>query len=436
MVLADFPLTSNGKVDRRALPAPEYARPQLGEAFPFQGPRDAVETELVEIWERALGVRPIGITDDFFELGGHSLLAANVFGEIAKRYGRDLPLATLFRQPTIAELATVLRSEAAQASWSPLVSIRATGSKPPFFCLHSAGGNVLEYYPLAKHLGPDQPFYALQSEGLDGGPAEPSRLEDMAARYLGAIRTVQPRGPYRLGGFCFGGMLAFEVAQQLLAIGQDVTLVAMIENPTGDYGCSLPGTTPLQRQMHRAGQRVLLELGNLGPLDQRAKLAYAVQRARRLLSLGGVGVERLVHPLLERTRLGRQLSRAAAFEELIAAHGRAYSQYVPHSYPGRVVVFRASEQAWGVAPDPAMGWTGLLPDEPEVRVVPGQHKNILKEPWVTALADQLQACLDAPATTRQRSSSELELVTSDTGHLPHETFTSAQPDRDVHLRVC
>ncbi|MDQ6672832.1 MAG: amino acid adenylation domain-containing protein, partial [Chloroflexota bacterium] len=394
MILPSLPLTSNGKVDRRSLPSPDRSRVELRQTY--VAPRDQLESELAEIWAQALGVRPIGITNNFFDLGGHSLLAALIFGEITSKYGRELPLTTLFRGPTIAELAVILRAQPRQLPWSPVVAIQATGSRPPFFCLHSAGGNVLEYYPLATRLGPDQPFYALQAQGLDGGPTGPDRLEDMAAQYLAAIRTVQPSGSYHLGGFCLGGLLALEVAQQLRAAGEDVALVVMIETPTGGYGQPLPHTTALERLTHRARQRVELELGNLAPLEPRARMAHGLKRVHRLLTLGWTNLEKATDPLFARVP-DRQYSHARALDALTAAHGRAYDNYVPRGYPGRVVLFRASEQPWGIIPDPTMGWDGLIPVESEIFEVPGRHKNILAEPYVRSLAERLHACLEPAA---------------------------------------
>jgi thioesterase domain-containing protein len=221
----------------------------------------------------------------------------------------------------------------------------------------------------------------------------------MAAQYLAAIRTVQATGPYYLGGFCLGGMLAFEIAQQLTAAGEDVGLVAMIENPTGVYGRPLPHITPLQRMAHRARQRLELELTNFAPLEPRARVAHGLQRANRLLTLGLVRVETAADPLLVRTRPSRRPSRARVLEALTEAHARALEAYVPRPYAGRVVVIRASQQPWGIIPDPAMGWSGLIQDGLEMYEIPGQHKNILKEPRVRLLAERLSACLASATRT-------------------------------------
>src|SRR5205807_4621015 len=144
-----------------------------------------------------------------------------LFAQIEEQLGKRLPLATLFQAPTVAQLAGILKKENAP-SWSSLVSIQTLGSRLPFFCVHAVGGNVLEYYDLARHLGSDQPFYGLQSQGLDGKQAPLTRIEEMAAYYIKEIRKVQPEGPYAVGGRSFGGIVAFEMACQLHAQGQEV----------------------------------------------------------------------------------------------------------------------------------------------------------------------------------------------------------------------
>ncbi|MDZ4700269.1 MAG: condensation domain-containing protein [Rhodothermales bacterium] len=192
-------------------------------------PVNEMEIVLTQIWEKALGINPIGPNENFFELGGHSLLAVSIFDEIQQRYpDASLPLAVMLQSPTIASLAARLRGEG-ETGWSPLVVIQAGRSTAPIFCIHGAGGNVLFYRDLAIHMGPDQAVFGLQSQGLDGEmPLLPS-VEAMAARYLQEIVRVQPNGPYYLVGYCLGGTIALEIAQQLRARGQEADIVAMLE---------------------------------------------------------------------------------------------------------------------------------------------------------------------------------------------------------------
>lgn len=226
--LDSLPLTPSGKVNRRELPAPNYIRTQTDQAL--IAPRNVVETQLIRIWEDLLEVKPIGINDDFFELGGHSLLAVHLFTEIKKTFGTNLPLATLFQGSTVADLAKLIVEQPDQQLWTSLVAIQPQGSKPPIFCVHGGTGDVLWFRELAHHLGKEQPFYGLQSRGLDGCQEPFTRIEDMAAHYISEIRLVQPEGPYLLGGYCFGGEVVYEMARQLQSQGEKVLLLAIISS--------------------------------------------------------------------------------------------------------------------------------------------------------------------------------------------------------------
>jgi acyl carrier protein len=188
-----------------------------------------------------LKVKRIGIHDNFFELGGHSLLAVRIMAEIERLLQRKLPLATFLQAPTIGDLADVLRKEDWKPSWSSLVPIRAGGSKPPLFLMHSHGGNVLEYYPLAERLDADQPVYALQARGLDGHIIKDQSFEEMVEAYVAELRSLQPEGPYFLGGYCLGGLLALEAARQLSALGEEVALVVLIQTINPAYARFRPG---------------------------------------------------------------------------------------------------------------------------------------------------------------------------------------------------
>ena len=202
--LPSIPLTANGKINKRALPVPDSTLSVNHESFVAH--RDELESRLTVLWERILGVRPIGIQDNFFELGGHSLLAVAMFAEVEEMFGKNIPLATLFDAGTIEHLAEILRREGWAERESSLVAIQPHGSKPIFFCVHAKGGNVLFYRDLAKHLGTDQPFYGLQARRLGGRQLGHGTVEEMAEYYINEIRKIQPHGPYFVGGSSFGGL--------------------------------------------------------------------------------------------------------------------------------------------------------------------------------------------------------------------------------------
>ena len=223
--LEAFPRTANDKVDRNALPPPDLSQRSTA----LVAPRDALERELCAIWQQVLDAPAVGIHDNFFELGGQSLLAVQLIAYVQKALGRELPVALLFQAPTIAELAAVLRQQQTTPAWSPLVAIQPRGAKPPLFCMPGMGGHVFGFYTLARCLGSDQPVYGLQMRGLDGRAAPHTTIEEMAAEYVAAIRERQPHGPYHLLGHSLGGMVAFEMAQQLCRAGETVAPLLILD---------------------------------------------------------------------------------------------------------------------------------------------------------------------------------------------------------------
>lgn len=238
--LDQYPLTTNGKIDESALPAPSstwFTVSSGGTLLPEDLlPRDIqgasrLETALVAIWQDVLGVRQIGLDDNFFELGGHSLLAVELFAAIERSTrGARLPLAAIFEAPTIRQLGRLLRAEGWDAPWGSLVALNTAGSRPPFFAVTAGDGNVVGFGPLARRLGPDQPFYVLQPHGLDGRALLHRSVTSMAATYVKQIRTVAPHGPYLLGGRCFGTLVAYEMTRLLEQAGQTVAVLAAIDS--------------------------------------------------------------------------------------------------------------------------------------------------------------------------------------------------------------
>jgi len=269
--LNELPLTPNGKVDRKALPRPDDG---LALDKTYDPPQGAVEQKLAKIMASILKIEQVGRSDSFFDLGGHSILAVSLFNEIERAFGKRLPLATLFRAPTIEHLAEALQTVLEQPrEWKSLVPIRSDGSKPPFFCIHGAGGNVLLYRDLARHLGEDYPFYGLQSQGLDGQLPPLTTVEAMAKKYLREIREFQPRGPYCLGGYCLGGTIAYEMAQLLRQDGQEVSFVALLDT----YNFMRMERPRLLRYL---GQKIEFHYGNVVRLPLRNWPGYFSNKLR------------------------------------------------------------------------------------------------------------------------------------------------------------
>ena len=351
-----LPLTPTGKLDRRALPAPDPAVPD-GTRL---APRDATEEHLARIWQELLAVQEVGVRDDFFALGGHSLLAARLFARIEQTFGQQLPLSVLLEGPTIEQLARLL-SDSRTAALPSLVAIQPAGTRPPFFCVHPLLGDVLLYRSLARSLGPDQPFYGLRPPRSNGEATRPAfaSIEAMAAQYIQEIQTVQPDGPYLLGGYSLGGVIAFEMAQQLRARNQQVSLLLVIDS-------ALPADRPRM------------------PQSSADKIAKLIPQLARLWQLPAYQAE-----------LGVQ-------------HHRLLVSYRPRPYPGPIVYLR-SQEAFPLSllgpqeVDVAELWAGLALGGLDLRPVPGNHVSMFQEPHLGVLAGELKRCLEAAATDEVRA---------------------------------
>ncbi|MBX9790192.1 MAG: amino acid adenylation domain-containing protein [Pirellulales bacterium] len=375
-VLEALPLTRNGKLDRRALATTELSRPIGGSGY--LAARDEIEAQLVQIWEELLQIRGIGIADDFFELGGHSLLAVRLMAQIEAKFGRKLPLAVLFQEPTIEHLAERLRSEPGAAAVSSLVEMQPRGTLPPLYCVHPAGGTVFCYRELAKHLGPNQPFFGLQAQGLAGEAAPHSRVEEMAAHYIAAMRNVQPVGPYRLAGWSLGGNLAFEMARQLREQGEEVALLALFDAGAlpPDEKAAIDDFLPIIMGMFPAEENLPLE--TLRQLPPREQLDYFLKRAAEA---------RLVEDV-------PGSAQAQHVFDVFQANLKAMLDYRPVPTDVAVTLFRAAEQTSKLADDLRLGWGDYAARGVEVHTVPGDHVHMVREPHVGDLAEQLRTCLN------------------------------------------
>lgn len=395
VVLEKLPLSANGKIDKSALGV-NGQKPAYKSTVAAQ---DGLELKLQKIWERVLAASPIGIDDNFFELGGHSLLAVRLFAQIEKSFGRNLPLATLFQAPTVRLLANVLREDGWSAPWSSLVPMQNGGNRLPFFCVHAAGGNVLEYHDLARLLGPDQPFYGLQAQGLDGSQPPHTTIQDMAAHYIKEMREVQPEGPYLLGGRSSGGTVAFEMACQLAEQGEKVALLALLDAYPAGYFKLLPGSRSLLQRAIRTARKIQSHRENLRQLNTAAKLKYVFSKLKYAPAKTKHKLYRRAYKIYQ--SIGRPLpSVLKNIEELNFA---AVKDYVPRVYPGRATLFLASDDLTA-AYDLEEGWQGLIGGGLEKVRVSGNHLDIVKEPHVRMVAKKLRVSIDrAQATSSTRA---------------------------------
>ena len=375
VLLNSLPLTPNGKVDRHALPAPDPIRRTMEESF--VAPTSRAHHQLAQIWEDLLDVRPIGIRDNFFYLGGHSLLAVRLVGRIEQVFGKKIPLATLFAAPTIEQLAHALQFEEGRHSPAPVMAVQTSGSKRPFFYLHGAWNSVAFYcFYLARHLGPDQPLYALEPYHFDGLLVAPT-VEAMATAHIQSLRTIQPEGPYLLGGFCNGGLVAYEMARQLQAEGQRVELLLLID----------PAYPPV---LHAVVQSVISRVGNLlqlGPdkqLDCFLRLRHVYKYLRHERRLEDLKEFRAIDPSIQTlipTAEALRQDNHAIFDWIIA-------DYSYDLYPGKIILVWAREEPFrGV-------WRRKAAQEKdiELHVIPGTHIGCRTD-HVQALAEKLRSCL-------------------------------------------
>jgi thioesterase domain-containing protein/acyl carrier protein len=351
-------------------------------------PKDTVESELTRIWQELLGVEPIASDQNYFDLGGDSSLAVHLFVQIEKTFNVKLPIFTLFEAPTIAELSEVLRKDRADTGWSPLVAVQPNGSCPPFFCMHGAGGNVLIYRELSKLLGNDQPFYGLQSQGLDGEAPPLTKIEDMAALYVKEIRRVRPAGPYLLGGYCLGGTIAYEVAQQLRTQGQEVTLLALFD--TTDWS-KIPPVNAWNTS-YMAFQKFVFHAANFFRLDSAGRkefLAEKVQAIRNRIP---------VWRGILRAKLSKSAGGISSEEIVLAkiwkANDRACFEYKPKPYAGKLASFRPMRQ-YSIFDHPDAKWDALAQGGHEIVVLPVDPAGMLNEPFVRHLASALSKSIDA-----------------------------------------
>ncbi len=385
VMLPALPLTPNGKIDRKALPTPDSSSQEAPKTF--VAPRDQLELQLTKIWENVLGIQPIGVRDNFFELGGHSLLAATLWTEIEKVVGKNLPLATLFQAPTVEQLAKILRQEGWSPSCSSLMVIQPEGSKPPLFCIHVLGRGLQFYRPLARYLAPEQPLYGLSTQiaAMDEKQAPPNRVEDLAAFYIKEMRTLQPNGPYFLAGVSFGGEVAFEMAQQLVAQGQKVAFLALLDSIRNSAIKNLPTNDRLSAHLSKLLQR--------GPAYVLEKVNEKIKGPIENLDLCLQGIYCKFYQ-----SIGRPLPEELQDFTYRQLNTQASIAYIPQVYPGRVTLFKASEQAGTGSVssyiEPELGWSGLAAGGLEIHDVLGDHLGMLKEPNVRVLSEKLKACLD------------------------------------------
>jgi len=357
--------------------------------------KDDFTQKLTRLWEGLLGVHPIEPNQNYFDLGGDSLLAVQMFDQIDRMFQVKLPVATLFDAPTIADLVEILVYEPQNSPSPCLVAIQPKGSRPPFFCMHGAGGGVLIYRELSQHLGGDQPFYGLQSQAMDGSSEPQTRFEDMAIAYVREIRRIQPRGPYYLGGYCSGGTIAYEVAQQLHAKGEEIALLAMFDTLNW---CKVPPLTPVKK-VQMGVEKTIFHILNVARLDGSGKRDFLVGKIRDLRNRIPVWRGMLLDKVARGSAEGGFQSIAVG--RIWAANDRAATDYVPKPYPGVVTDFRPLRQ-YSIHRQADLKWDQLAQRGQTIVRVPVYPAGMLVEPFVGVLAEALRKSIDSAMQSQRR----------------------------------
>ncbi|WP_164014709.1 non-ribosomal peptide synthetase [Pyxidicoccus trucidator] len=383
VALPVLPLTANGKVDRRALPAPDAPAP----GTEYVAPRTPLETRLTETFASVLRVPRVGLTDDFFALGGHSLLAVRLVARVRDSTGLSIPISAIFQSATVERLVRWLEQRRDGASTPPNLTRMNAGApgRRPFFLFHGGGGGVGRFSELARLLGPDRPVYGVHASGMDGGEPPHDSVEALADQYLRQVRAVQPRGPYVLGGWSFGGLVAHELARRLQDAGEQVELLALLDSvapgsrpaPEPDTLADLAG---FGRLLGLSWEGLTLDVDLLRRVEAREALAHVLEQARRSPS-------------------GAPDLDLDAAERLFRVYQRldhALRTYVPaRAFQGPAIVLRAAIPPAGPAPAKDLGWSAWLPGTLTVYEVPGDHYTLLSAPHVPHVAERLAHHLDS-----------------------------------------
>ena len=347
VVLPSLPLNQSGKVDRKALPKPDHTAPVL--RAQHVAPRTGVEKELAIIWGSVLGIADVGVHDNFFDVGGHSLTGIQLLTRVEQRFHKAIPLKNLFVAPTIALMAELIQEKKTLPAFTHLVPVQPEGDRLPIFCVHGDEANNF----LPKYLGPDQPFYAISHQGEDGKPIRLTTVEAMAEQFIREIRLVQPHGPYQLSGYSFGGIIAYEIAQQLRKAGEDVPVLVLFDT-----------------------------------YDPKEYIAVSKREAPLHLPLKAGVVRRMAKFFFDR---GHDLPVKLRHTYIIDTYNRAISEYEVMPYSGHITLLRTADSS-----GPAdMGWGGLARGGVNVRAVSGNHYNMVKEPHVAIIAAELKQALEA-----------------------------------------
>jgi amino acid adenylation domain-containing protein len=396
VMLDAMPLTANGKIDRGALPAPQLSLSRSGREY--VAPRNGLQQQLVDIWEELFKVHPIGLTDNFFELGGHSLMMIMLVARVEERLGKRVTMADLFADPTVEHLSKLIGHGKENPFQSLVIPMQPEGGAPAFFAPHASGGHVWCYKDLVRHVGDGQPFYGIQAREPEGGLVVHTDIVAMASDYVEAIRSRQPQGPYFLGGWSMGGVIAFEMARQLQQQGERIGMLALMDSQAPDgRGAQYVWTMLLSifafdlGLTHETLSKPMEELSGLPPMTQ----------------LRQVWIEAKHNGLIPKDMTLVEFRKVF---DIYKINANTMNSYTPGTYEGRITLFRAEEddqriifskdpellalmEKDALLNDPFKGWGKLAAGGIDLHVVPGGHFSMMREPHAEVLAGRLRACV-------------------------------------------
>lgn len=406
VVLDSLPRNSHGKLDRKALlqhDASLQTTAEISKAFDY--PRDSIELGLHGIWEEVLGTSQFGIRNNFFDVGGHSLKALVLAARISQAHGKQVMVRTIFEHPTIEQMALFLRTGAEPGPFSTVLPLQPQGSLRPFFCVHPAGGWANCYITLAQQLGKNYPIYGLQAFGLEEGQTPISSVREMAALYVKDLRKVQPFGPYQIGGMCLGATVAYEVAQQLVAAGEQVSFLAIFDELPHFDPIAAPVTTEELEMNEKGLVRHLI--------DQKFPPRIRISGVRHAEQYTWPLKEQLPALLAACKQAGEvpgdmSVEQYRRYLRVWAANRVGRRRYHFKSFPGRISVFRS---VFVLAFNEDFGWRRLARDGVNLYNIPLAHNKFFQDSRSAGiLADILKHCLDPLPVQQPPLVSSMEIV--------------------------
>jgi thioesterase domain-containing protein/acyl carrier protein len=380
ILMPRLPLTPNGKIDRNSLPKPALA--SEGGAKKYVAPRTQTERIIADIWADVLKLKQVSVLDDFFELGGHSLIAVQAMTRLEKETGRRLPLASLLEAPTIEKLSLLAEKDEKSITWDSLVPVKTSGSKMPIYIVHGFGMNVLLFNTLAKNMDSDQPVYALQAKGLKTADESFDKMEDIAGHYISEILAANPSNSFALAGYSFGGIIAFEMAKQLKAMGKEIRMLAMFDTNADNSDYFDETSVKIRKKIGRQFPKMLFILRSLvrnpGPTIA-YQWEFFVRKFKNLLGA---------------SKREKENDTRGNDDKLAERYDYAYRNYKMTPYDGAIDLFKVKTRLYYLDDMVYLGWKPFAQQGIAVHITPGDHKTFLYPPYDKDFARILQHVLD------------------------------------------